>query len=319
MNRADDMRAALECRRGAAVPIWEIEFHCWDQASGRHVVLGREFEKLTAAEQDRALRENAEIIASVARDLNFAAVTMPNGFWEVAPGEPAYYWLPGEARWQQARWLKQQLGRDILMAGIGPAILTMPSASDYETFCYRMHDSPEQLDCDARAILNSGIESARRQRDLGVDFICAACDIADNHGPFFNLAQMRRWILPYLRQWADEVRGLGMYAVLHTDGNITPLLEDLAGAGLNGLQAIDPVAGMDIRQAKAAVGNRLCLCGNVDCGLLQFGPPAKIRETTRQLVRDLGPGGGFVLGASNAVVRETPLAHYRAMLEACSG
>jgi hypothetical protein len=37
------------------------------------------------------LHENADIIASVSRALGFAAVTMPNGFWEVAPGEPAYY------------------------------------------------------------------------------------------------------------------------------------------------------------------------------------------------------------------------------------
>jgi hypothetical protein len=67
------------------VPIWELEFRCWDATSGRHVVLGREFEKLTAAGQERALHENAEIIASVARDLNFASPTcvrrarMPSG------------------------------------------------------------------------------------------------------------------------------------------------------------------------------------------------------------------------------------------------
>jgi uroporphyrinogen-III decarboxylase len=70
----------------------------------------------------------------------------------------------------------------------------------------------------------------------------------------------------------------------------------------------------NIRQAKVVVGDRLCLCGNMDCGLLQFGPPEKIRETTRQLVRDLGPQGGFVLGASNAVVPAVPLEHYRQML-----
>jgi uroporphyrinogen decarboxylase len=314
MSHADDMRAALACRPSARVPVWELEFQCWDAASGRHVVLGREFERLTRADQDRALRTNAEIIAAVARALGFAAVTMPNGFWEVAPGEPAYYWLPEAARWEQARLLKAHLGSDILLAAIGPAILTMPGANDYEEFCYRMHDQPEQFDAEAQTILARGVETAKQLRDLGVDFICAACDIADNHGPFFSPPQMERWILPPLRQWADTVRALGLCSVLHTDGNVTPLLEDLANSGLNALQAIDPVAGMDIRAAKAAVGQRLCLCGNVDCGLLQFGPPEKIRESARQLVRDLGPGGGFVLGASNAVVREIPLSHYRAML-----
>jgi uroporphyrinogen decarboxylase len=210
--------------------------------------------------------------------------------------------------------LKQQLGSDILLAGIWPAILTMPGAADYEAFCFRIHDEPEQIDAEAQALLIRGVELAKQLRDLGVDFVCAACDIADNHGPFFTPAQMQRWILPYLRQWTDALRKLGLSSVLHTDGNVTPLLEDLAGSGLNALQAIDPVAGMDIRQAKVVVGDRLCLCGNMDCGLLQFGPPEKIRETTRQLVRDLGPQGGFVLGASNAVVPAVPLEHYRQML-----
>lgn len=43
-TKKDDMIAALEKRQPAgAVPIWEIEFQAWDSASGKHVVLGREF------------------------------------------------------------------------------------------------------------------------------------------------------------------------------------------------------------------------------------------------------------------------------------
>ena len=52
MSGADDMRAALECRMPqGAVPIWELEFQAWDAASGRHVVLGHEFEALSPSGQ----------------------------------------------------------------------------------------------------------------------------------------------------------------------------------------------------------------------------------------------------------------------------
>ncbi|MCX6630662.1 MAG: hypothetical protein NTW28_23850, partial [Candidatus Solibacter sp.] len=51
-----------------AVPIWEFEIHLWDQFSGRHVVLGEELSALSAAKQDYALKENADIIFSVILD-----------------------------------------------------------------------------------------------------------------------------------------------------------------------------------------------------------------------------------------------------------
>ena len=52
MNKRADMRAALERRKpDGAVPIWELEFQAWDAASGQHLILGREFEALSPAEQ----------------------------------------------------------------------------------------------------------------------------------------------------------------------------------------------------------------------------------------------------------------------------
>jgi len=80
-------------------------------------------------------------------------------------------------------------------------------------------------------------------------------------------------MLPYLRRWVAEVRDMGCFAILHTDGDVTPYMEDIANSGVHALQAIDPVAGMDIRKVKEQVGDRLC--GNVDCGLLLNGSPQK--------------------------------------------
>ncbi len=50
MNKKNDMIAALSRRKPAdAVPVWELEFQAWDTASGRHAVLGHEFEDLVRA------------------------------------------------------------------------------------------------------------------------------------------------------------------------------------------------------------------------------------------------------------------------------
>ncbi|MBI4023822.1 MAG: hypothetical protein HY360_02510 [Verrucomicrobia bacterium] len=57
---------------------------------------------------------------------------------------------------------------------------------------------------------------------------------------------------------------------------------------------------------KARVGDRLCLCGNVDCGLLLTGTPSQIHAVTAELLAMCKTGGGLVLGASNAVQPVAP-------------
>jgi uroporphyrinogen decarboxylase len=73
---------------------------------------------------------------------------------------------------------------------------------------------------------------------------------------------------------------------------------------------------MDIQAVKVAVGDRLCLCGNVDCTLLVMGIPEKVYAATRDLLLACKSGGGLVLGASNAVQPEVPIENYGAMIEA---
>lgn len=311
------MIAALEKRQPAgAVPIWELEFQGWDQASGKHVTLGNEFAALTPAEQERALHANAEIILSVCEEMHFAALSVPTNYWEVAPGAPAYYWLPAEARFRQMEVLARLAPADLmLVAGTG-GVIAMPGAEHYLEFSYKLFDAPEEIDEQAQRTLEHGLEQARRVRDLGIEIAETSSDIADNHGPFFNRPQMERFILPYLRRWATGCRQMGLYTILHSDGNLTPYLEDLATSGLDALQAIDPIAGMDLVQAKQITGGRLCLCGNIDVGLMVLGTPEQIYAQTKERLLTCKAGGGLVLGVSNAVQPDVPMANYRAMIAA---
>jgi uroporphyrinogen decarboxylase len=238
MTRIDDMRQALACREPSAVPAWELEFHLWNEFSRQRMVLGREFAGLTKAEQERALHTNADIMVAVAGDLGFSAVTAPGGYWEHAPGEPAYFWLPDPARDEQIRILaKLAAGQFLIAAGSG-GVIGMPGAADYVAFSYRLFDAPEQIDEQARGTLRHGVAQARKFRELGVDILFSASDIADNRGVFFNPGQMDRFVLPYLREWAAEVRTLGGWTLLHSDGNLSACVDALADSGLHALQAI---------------------------------------------------------------------------------
>lgn len=314
MHPVNDLKAAFECRRpDNAVPIWEIEFHAWDNASGRHVVLGREFEKLSVAEQERAMRVNAEIMITVSREFHYAGLTVPSAYWCHSPGELAYNVMPGDTRFRQFEILKETAGDDLmLIAGTGGVM----GANYNVEFCEKMFAAPEEIVEVAEKTLANGIEIAKRYRDLGAGAVFTASDIADNSGPFYPPKQMAQFILPYLRRWSEQVKAMGMYAILHSDGNLNPYLDQIADSGLNALQAIDPTAGMDLLNAKRRVGARIGLCGNIDCGMLVMGAPDAVYQATRKLLQECKAGGGLVLGASNAVQPDVPMENYRAMIGA---
>ena len=311
MSKKDDLKAALECRQPAgAVPIWELHFHCWEQASGRHFVGRPEFDTLSAAERKTALASNADIIIEVAENLHYAGVTIPDTPWD------CIYTLPMEARIELAQLLSRTAGDDFMIVASCPGIIGMPGSHEYIDFSYKLFDAPEEIDERARRSLDTGIETAKKLRDAGIEAVYSGADIADNKGPWFSPDQLDRFVYPYLEKWSEALRAIGLYAILHTDGDITQMLGRLSETGLHGVQAVDPVAGMDIAYAKSLVDGKLCLCGNVDCGMLIMDTKDKIYDSTCGILKDCKAGGGLVLGASNAVVIETPIEKYREVVRA---
>lgn len=315
----ENMLAALRCEQPPDyVPVWELEFQAWDNASGKHLIFGQEFSLLSPKEQEAAINANAGIMMEVCEKLSFSALSVVGSYWETAPGHPSYYWLPEEWKFKQNTLLIhycKQAG--IAPVGIAGALMSMPDSSEnYTEYCYRLFDDPESIDRMAKERYEYGVEAAKKLRDMGIDIIVSASDIADNKGPFYSPEQMRRWFYPYLHKWAEDINKMGMYSILHTDGDISSLVEDLADSPLNAVQAIDPVAGMDIKKTKEQAAGRLCLCGNVETGLLVTGPKERIYQSTRQILTGCKDGGGLVIGASNASVPETPAENYMQIIEA---
>lgn len=316
MTERECFLRALAGGRPDHVPLWEIEFHLFDRYAAQPLVLGKEFAALNAAEQEKALRQNAETMVMVAKHLGHSAISCPAGYWEVAPGMEAYFWLPDQAPWRQLASLRSAAGNQLAVVVFISGMIMPPPGTGYEAFCYRLFDVPEEVDREAVHALSAGLEDARRAKDMGADAVCDACDIADNHDVFFSPVQMDRFWYPYFHEWTRKVKEMGLYSILHSDGNLTSILEPLANSDLHALQAIDPTAGMDIIETKAKVNDRLCLCGNLDLRLLIGGPEEAIVNETKRICLACKSEGGLVLGASNAVIKEIPLSNYTAMLEA---
>ena len=317
MTPKEEFRNTIECKPNSSViPLWELEFHLWEKVSNKKFYVGEDFMKLSPIERDFALNENAEIIAKVSNEFLFNAVTIPGNYWEIAPGVPAYWWLPDEYRIKQAKILNNIFGKEIMLVANTGGVLAMPSSENYVDFAISLFETPEEIDELAEKIFQKGLESVNRFLDAGIQTFLTASDIADNRGPFFNPEQMERFILPYLERWAMHVKQVGGLSIFHSDGNLNLYLDKIVDTGVNAIQSIDPVAKMDIKEVKYKIGNKICLCGNIDIGKLITGSPSEIHIDVKDLVTFMHDKSGFVLGASNAIQQEVPLENYLALVQA---
>ena len=103
---------------------------------------------------------------------------------------------------------------------------------------------------------------------------------------------------------------MGFYVIKHTDGNIMPILDRLVDAGPHALHSLDPQGSVDIAEVKRLVGDRVCLIGNVNCGLLDSGTDKECIESARYALSSGMPGGGYIFSTSNCVYTGMALERY---------
>jgi len=153
--------------------------------------------------------------------------------------------------------------------------------------------------------------------DIGVDIIFESTDLATNLGPMMSPQDLEKFVMPQNRRIIDYTKSKGLPCLRHSDGNIWKIFDMLVDAGYDGIHPIDPTAGMDLGEAKAKYGDKVCLMGNVDCTyIMTWGTTDEVREDVKRCMRQAAKGGGYICMTSNSVHSATKPENYVAMLEA---
>jgi uroporphyrinogen decarboxylase len=166
-------------------------------------------------------------------------------------------------------------------------------------------------------VLDVSIPMARNAIRAGADAVLIADDYAGNDAPFFSLPVFKEFVLPRLKRMVDAVHEEGGIAVKHSDGNLWPLLDLIVGTGVDAINPMEPIAGMDIGEVKCKYGKKVCLIGNIDCGqLLPHGTEEEVEAAVRECIRKAAPGGGHILCSSNSIHSSVKPRNYLAMVRA---
>jgi len=177
---------------------------------------------------------------------------------------------------------------------------------------------PEMVALVMNKVLQCNMQIVRRAIRAGAEIIVLGDDYAGNNGPMMSPSLFREFILPPLKQMVDMIHEEGAFCIKHSDGDLYPLLDMIVSAGPDGINPIEPVAGMELKKVKQLVGDKVCLTGNIDCAhLLPFGTAEQVRKAVRQAIADAAPGGGYILTSSNSIHSSCNPQNFIAMVQAC--
>jgi uroporphyrinogen decarboxylase len=115
----------------------------------------------------------------------------------------------------------------------------------------------------------------------------------------------------------DVIHEEGAKVIKHSDGNLWLILDSIVGTGIDGINPIEPIAGMDIAEVKQKYGKRACLVGNIDVShLLPHGTESEVEAAVKECIRKASYGGGHIICSSNSIHSSVNPRNYLAMINA---
>ncbi len=135
-------------------------------------------------------------------------------------------------------------------------------------------------------------------------------DMAFNDQPFMSPKTFEQVFLPAYRRMVSAFKDAGAaLVILHSDGNIGPLLDMLIDAGIDGINPVEPRAGLHIPTLKSRYGDKLAFIGGMcNSHVLPQGPEDAITAQAREII-DAGRDGGVIIGA-HSIGPDIPVSHY---------
>ncbi|MHA1831642.1 MAG: uroporphyrinogen decarboxylase family protein, partial [Candidatus Helarchaeota archaeon] len=152
--------------------------------------------------------------------------------------------------------------------------------------------------------------------DAGAKVFVESEDLAFKTGPMMSPKIFHELLVPCYQRLTEAVHSRGGKIILHTDGNIMPLLDYIVESGFDGLHSLEPTANVDLNYVKKKVGDKLCLLGNIDVGaVLTHGSKEDVYKAVRYAIKAAAHGGGFILSASN-MINSVKIENIKWMVEA---
>lgn len=238
---------------------------------------------------------------------------------EIAAFDPA--WTAGRQRAMDETMAaiaenRRRLGEVFFFPG-GPGLGLMGIMGEVgiEQFTYALAEDPglidELLACSAASAISW---VAHLPENHGIEAVFSGDDIAFKNGPILAPQWFDSVYFPKMAPLIDAYHERGIKVLFHSDGNLNPILDGLVEAGIDGLNPIEVLAGMDAGEIHRRYPH-LFMAGGIDVSqLLPHGTPGDVRDAVWRAVD--AAEGRLMVGSTTELNNEVPLENYLALRDA---
>ena len=183
-----------------------------------------------------------------------------------------------------------------------------------ETMLIAMIEEPEWVEDMFDTYLDRSIQHFNMIWDAGYRFdsIFWYDDMGYKNTPFFSNEMYRSLLQKYHKKAVAWAHDHGIYARLHSCGDIMPLLPDIMDTGIDALNPIEIKAGMDVFKIKKDYGDRLVLHGGINAVL--WDDKEAIVEAIRQAVPVLKENGGYIFASDHSIPNSVSLENMQSII-----
>ena len=184
-----------------------------------------------------------------------------------------------------------------------------------ETLLVALYEEPEWCVDMFNTYLDRCIAHFEKIWDAGYRFDCITWpdDMGYKGTTFFSNEMYRELLKPVHKRAVDWAHAKGIYAHLHSCGDIMTRVDDLVEIGIDALNPLEVKAGMDPLRLKAEHGDHLVLHGGVNAVL--WDKRDEIIAEIDHVVPVLKENGGYIFSSDHSVPNTVSLETFRAIVE----
>jgi uroporphyrinogen decarboxylase len=186
--------------------------------------------------------------------------------------------------------------------------------SGTETFLIAMMEDPEMVSDIFNHYLDQCMAHFDMIWDAGFRFemISWPDDMGYKNTQFFSMDKYRELLKPVQKRAVEWAHAKGIYAHLHSCGNIMPFVPELVEIGVDALNPLEVKAGMDALRLKREFGDRLVLHGGVNAVL--WDKKDEILAEIDRVVPVLKENGGYIFSSDHSIPNSVSLENFRAIV-----
>ncbi len=184
-----------------------------------------------------------------------------------------------------------------------------------ENLLIAMYEEPEMVQDMFNTYLDRCIDLFGEIWDAGYHFDCISWpdDMGYKGTTFFSNEMYREMLKPVHKRAIDWAHNHGIYAHLHSCGNIMSRIDDLMEISLDALNPLEVKAGMEPLTLKQKYGDKLVLHGGINAVL--WDDKEAIIEEIRRVIPALKENGGYIFSSDHSVPNSVSLENFRAIVE----